>query len=341
MKNNSVYSEILLDFQREHSTIELVANQSRILLIPELQGKVMAVSDEGASGAAVFPGSLYCSKLELLPAEESCGLTINDQRFDKAMIPVTAEETSVPSLLTDPWNVIEVSPETATFQQIADFSLNDSLLLPVELIRRVTIIDPEEIADIFPVSPSPTTKTVVYESLNQLKNNGTEPWTTQQGFPVLKLETVRPVSGEALLILELTSSSIETLEKNKVSFYTRGKYTLIALDHLAGRSLQFPASQAPAMLGIFEPVQSELFLLFYSLDRTMSATAMAVAHIVDHPALKIAVDEQVSSCHLETYAPPVALDAGEIRFHSQRIFHFRDSATELSYLLSTFMKVGL
>ena len=365
------YGYDLATIQEHYTTIELVAGSSRLVMVPGLQGRVMTSTTSGEDGFSfgwinhdlLFSQNLS-KQFNAFGGEERFWLGPEGGQFslyfDQGK-PMQMDNWRVPGAIDNiAWDVIEVNQETATVHKAFQLKNYSGCEFDMEITRRVSIIDPEEVHDFLAVEFNDSTKVVAYESLNQIKNAGEQAWTKQTGLPSIWMLSMYQPSPEVTIVVPYQKSSEGPVVKDDYFGKVHADRLLIdngliyfKADGKHRSKIGVQPNRARPLLGSYDAVNHCLTVLTCALDTTTTDyvnssweehqddpfSGDAINAYNDGPLDKGA---QLGPFYeLETSSSAAALKAGEVKTHLQRTFHFEGTETILSTITEKLFGVSI
>ena len=361
-----------LDHLKEHvTTIELVANESRVVIVPEYQGRVMTSTTSGMGGFSFgwinhdqIAKEVMSTQFNPFGGEERFWLGPEGGQFSiyfekgKAM---GFENWDVPDAIdTMPWDVSEVNPETATF--IKQFSLQNysGNQFDIEITRRISIIDPTEVKDLLKVDVGESVKSVAYESLNQLKNVGENAWTKETGLlSIWVLSMYNPSIGTTVVVPYKEDAEGMIIKDDyfgKVPadrLKVEGGIAFFKADGKKRAKIGVPAHRALPVMGSYDEDSNRLTILECSIDSTKTDYVNSSWEEHQDEPFKGDVlnsyndgpldngDQMGPFYELESSSAANELKGGEVCFHFQRTYHFEGSAEDLNVISQKVLGVSV
>ncbi|KOH45325.1 DUF6786 family protein [Sunxiuqinia dokdonensis] len=365
------YGHDLEQLQKYYSTIELVAGSSRVVLVPELQGRVMTSSTLGAEGFSF--GWINHELLGTTQLSEQFNPFGGEERFwigpeggqfsfyfemGKAM---EMHNWRVPEAIdTMPWEVIEANQETATFQKAFRLKNYSGTNFHMEATRRVSIIDPIEIEEYLPIKMDESVRVVAYESLNQLKNTGASDWTKETGAPSIWMLSMYQPSPEVTIVIPfrkegegpvLTDDYFGKVPSDRLKvddgvifFKADGKFR---------SKIGVSPQRALPTLGSYDAQNKCLTILICSLDSASTDFVNSSWNEFQKEPFKgdainayndgpLADGGQLGPFYeLESSSSAAVLKAGEVKMHFQQTFHFEGDETSLNAIAEKLLGVSI
>ncbi|MGQ8335419.1 DUF6786 family protein [Sunxiuqinia sp. A32] len=357
--------------QKHYSTIELVAGASRIVMIPELQGRVMTSTTNGSDGFSfgwvnheIFQSQKLSKQFNPFGGEERFWIGPEGGQFSYYFDygkPMQMENWRVPAAIdTMPWEVIEANQETATFQKAFNLDNYSGTNFQMEVTRRVTIIDPIEISDFLPIELDKSIKAVAYESLNQLKNSGSTDWNEQTGMPSIWMLSMYQPSPEVTIVVPykkdsegpvVTDDYFGKVPAERIK--SEDGFIYFKADGKLRSKIGVSPERAIPVLGSYDPVNKALTILICLLDMASNKYVNSSWEEVQEAPFKgdainayndgpLENGGQLGPFYeLESSSSAAELKMGEIKTHIQRTFHFEGSEEALSPIAEKLLGVSI
>ncbi len=357
--------------QEKFTTIELVAEPSRVVVVPELQGRVMTSTTSGNEGFSfgwVNHGLVRSDKRSVqfnaFGGEERFWLGPEGGQFSIYFPQGNSMEMQnwkVPEAIdTMKWDVQEVMPEMATFAKQFTLKNYSGTEFNIEATRRVGIIFPDEIADILRVELGKSVKSVAYESLNQLKNIGETDWSKETGLLSIWMLSMYNPSSNVTIVVPFKKNGAGPKVKDdyfgqipadrlKVS---DGVIFFKADGNHRGKIGVSPERALP-VLGSYDAQNGCLTIL----ETTINPEAKGYVNSSWEEIQQDPFDGDVINAYndgplenggqlgpfyeLESSSEALELKAGESRFHLQRTYHFEGSEEDLGQIAVKILGVSL
>jgi hypothetical protein len=240
-------------FLKKHTqTIELARGDSRVLLVPAYQGRVMTSTTGGMEGPSygwlnykVIEGGVLApaarrGRLEdhiyVFGGEERFWLGPEGGQFAIFFAPGTkfdfdAWHTPAP-IDSEPFETVRASDTAATFSRQFELVNYSATRFSVGVERTVRLLTAAEAAAAFAVQIPDGVKAVAYETDNRLTNRGREPWTKEKGLlSIWLLGMYRPSPATTVVIPFRTGPDAELGPQVNDAYF--GK---IPAEHLAVRN---------------------------------------------------------------------------------------------------------
>ncbi|MCW0482212.1 DUF6786 family protein [Gaoshiqia sediminis] len=357
--------------QEKFSTIELVAESSRVVLAPELQGRVMTSTTSGKEGFSfgwvnheLLKSDNRSEQFNAFGGEERFWLGPEGGQFSvyfEEGKPMQMANWKVPAALDImPWEVQEVMPEMATFYK--EFSLKNysGTKFKLAVTRRVGIIFPDEIADILKVEIGPSVKSVAYESLNQVKNTGEQDWNRQTGLlSIWMLSMYNPSPGVTIVVPFKKEGTGPKVKDDYFGNIPADRLKIadgVAFFKADGKQrskIGISPERALPVLGSYDTQNRCLTILETTINPEATAYVNSEWEECQQEPFKGDVINAYNDgplgngaqlgpfYELESSSEALALQVGEARFHVQRTYHFEGSEDDLNRISQKILGVSL
>jgi hypothetical protein len=365
------YGFDLQKLQEYYSTIELVAGTSRLVMIPEFQGRVMTSSTNGERGFSfgwINHGLLGTNQLSEVfnpfGGEERFWIGPEGGQFsfyfEKGQ-PMEMQNWRVPEPIdTLPWDVIEANRETATFQQVFRLKNYSGINFHMEATRRISIIDPVEIEEYLPIKMNDSVRVVAYESLNQLKNTGASDWTKESGMPSIWMLSMYRPSPEVTIVIPYRKDGEGPVLKDNYFGKVPGNRLKVddgvayfKADGKHRSKIGVSPLRAIPRLGSYDARNQCLTILVCSLDSTANdyVNSSWEPH-QEEPFRGDAINayndgplddgSQLGPFYeLESSSSAAALKVGEVKMHFQQTYHFEGDEKALDPITQRLLGVSI
>ena len=184
-------------FLQKYTDVIVLADskgKSRIAVIPGLQARVMTSTagppdnlSYGWINKTFFQSGDTSTHMNAFGGEERFWMGPEGGQFsiffqkDSAF---TFENWHTPKVIDlDPWQVVSRTSNTATFSKTATLVNYSGTTFDVRISRQVKVLEPSEIFPLLGVTDPDTTLTsVAYQTVNDIENAGTLPWSKKSGL---------------------------------------------------------------------------------------------------------------------------------------------------------------
>lgn len=358
--------------EKYYQPIELKEGDASVLLIPELQGRVMTSSCNGAKGFSFgwINYDLISSK-KIVEHFNPCG---GEERFwigpeggqfsiyfekDKAF---EFKNWYVPAAIdTEPFNLLSKTHTEALFQKTMRLTNYSGIQFDLDVTRNVKLLDKNTIVSTLGIAGN-NLKIVAYESANTIKNTGDKEWVKESGklsiwmlgmmTPSPKVTVVIPIkSGEEKEIGVPVNDdyfgkvSLERLKviNNTVFFKADGK---------SRGKIGIPPLRTARYMGSYDGQNNILTILECVLPEKESEYVDSAWKLQENPYNGDAFNSyndgpledgsQMGPFYeLETSSPALSLQPQQSYTHLQRTYHFKGDKQQLNEISKKILKVTI
>lgn len=344
--------------------IELKQENSLVMIVPDLQGRVMTSSANGSEGLsfgwinykfieAGRPSSQfnpYGGEERLWLGPEGGPFSIyfkkgNEQTFTNWVVPKEID--------TEPFTITKQNNNSVSFAK--DFKLTNyfGTELNIGIERNIKVLNKSEVDNALSMSIDTSLKCVAYESENTLTNKGKNNWDEQKGLLSIWLLSMMNPSTEGVVFIPFVQGSEKQLGIIVHDDYF-GKVTADRLlvkdgilffktDGKLRSKIGIPPQRALPFCGSYDPKNNILTLLWYSLpdkpskyvnskwgDQANPLSGDVVNSYNDGPV----ADGSIMGpfYEIESSSPAAMLSAGNSLTHRQRIFHIIGDEEKLNQI---------
>jgi len=359
-----------LEFLRDKvKIIELVRGNSRLILVPEYQGRVMTSTSSGINGSSygwinyeLISGSVLQEHFNPFGGEERIWLGPEGGQFSvffRKGDTFNLENWNVPAVLdTQPFDVICSDSASATFSK--EFSLQNysGTVFDAAITRTVMLLEKSCINDLLGIKPHKTVSCVGYRSVNSLKNTGTNTWDKAGGALSIWMLSMLKGSPETTVVLpfrkgeneKIVTSYFGDIPVNRLKITDNAVFFLV--DGLFRSKIGIAPENALSCIGSYDSKNYILTIIVFDLPENKSDYVNSTLKIQDDPfhgdvinsfnsGLKEEDPENERHYELEISSPAAFLRPGEEISHIQTTFHFNGPEKYLDELAGSLLKVSI
>ena len=192
--------------------VELVSGDSRLIIVPEYQGRVMTSSSSGLNGFSygwinydLISSSAIQESFNPYGGEERIWLGPEGGQFSlffKKDTSFSLKNWLVPPVLDkEPFNVTGRDEKSVTLNKNFKLENLSGTIFNGEIIRKVTLLSHVEINESLGRLIDRSVNVVAYQSENGLKNTGNNPWNKEGGaLSVWMLSMLNPSSDVTVVL---------------------------------------------------------------------------------------------------------------------------------------------
>jgi len=346
--------------QKHQTAVELVGGQSRVLVAPDLQGRVMTSTAAGEHGYsfgwvnhALFESTTRSEQFNAFGGEERFWLGPEGGQFSfyfDSGKSQNIENWRVPKAIdTMAWEVQEVMPEMVTLYKKFNLINYSGTEFNLAVTRRVGIILPDEIDFTLDCKLGFSVKAVAYESLNQVQNIGERAWDKTGGLPSIWMLSMYNPSDDVVVIVPFKDGASDEVAKTDYfgeipveRLKVCKDYILFKGDGKYRSKLGIPPARAKRYLGSYDLVNRRLTILEttinpYATDYVNSAWNVNQEEPFSGDLINAYNDGPLENgdqlgpfYELESSSEALQLQPGQSHIHIQRTFHFEGEEAELN-----------
>ena len=364
------------NFLEEHyqNTLVLSNGASRIIVVPELQGRVMTSAVEGDSGQSF--GWINYDLIASDKIEEHFNPTGGEERFwlgpeGGQYALYFAPETSfefenwyVPKEIdTEPFNLVKTSDTEAVFEKEMKLLNYANTTLKIQVNRTVTLLNGEIAQGVLGTTIPEGLKMVGFETNNKITNTGTEKWDHTTGMPSIWILSMLKPSDNTTVVVPFNQGDESNLGKIVTDYEFDGPIPserLVVKDSVlffkadGKKRSKIGLSQKRALpfSGSYDALTGVLTIAQYSLPSDEKPYVNSLWKIQEEPykgdALNSYNDGPLDDgsqlgpfYELESSSPAANLAPNENLEHIHRTFHFKGDKENLNQLAQKLLGTSL
>lgn len=355
-------AQFLKNHEIEYIELSSDNGLSRVMVIPLWQGRVMTSTSMGEKGDSYgWVNYKFIEKQEINSQFNPVG---GEERFwlgpeggPYSLYFAENEEQvyknwNVPSVLdTEGFDVRSKTKKQVDFAKITHLVNAHGTQFDVEIHRSVRLIEAEEAEEVLNIKNLNSLKVVGYESVNSIKNIGTERWSKDKGLMnIWMLGCFNPSPTTTVFIPY--HEKAEGVIVNDEYFGKVPADRLIAKDSIVyfkidGKfrsKIGLPAARAKGICGSYDSSRNLLTILTYSMPEKESVYLNGQWGAQDNPfegdVINSYNDGPVDDgsimgpfYEIETSSPGVELESGETLKHRQATFHIQGEPEQLAEIV--------
>jgi len=363
-------------FLQEHfkNTIVLESEDKKasIILLPELQGRVMTSTLGGDKGISfgwinhkLISSKEVNNKFNAFGGEERLWLGPEGGQFSMFFKPKTEfnfANWNVPSFMdTDTFAVVDRSANSASFQKEVRFKNHSGTLFEIELTRKVSLLTQGQIIKALQLN-SKDFSAVGYESQNTLKNTGEAAWKEETGLvSIWILCMLNPSPGVTVVVPIKEGNEHEFGVKVNDNYFGKvapdrlkstDKTVFFKADGKSRGKIGFTSKRATKHIGSYDAINKTLTILEIDAPKKTDKYVNSAWEIQEAPFSGDVINSyndgplddgsQMGPFYeLESSSPALALDKQESYSHTQRMYHFSGSVKSLNSISEHVLNVSI
>jgi hypothetical protein len=360
-----------LEFLQKYlKPIELVNDKSRLIVMPQYQGRVMTSSSNGLKGYSygwvnhdLIASGKVLEHFNPYGGEERLWLGPEGGQFS-IFFPKDSSFTNqgwfVPKAFdTEPFDVQSKDSVSVTLVKDCEVKNQSGTAFNIKVTRKITLLSDSKIRDLLGTEIGKSVHAVAYQSENQLKNVGNNEWTKQSGALSIWMLSMLNASPDVTVILPYKKGDLGKIVKDDYFVKVpenRLKITENAVLFLADGKFRSKIGISPERtiprIGSYDARNNKLTILEFLFSEKDTAFVNNALEIQKEPFSGDVINAYNDGpkeggpgmgiyYEIETSSPAAFLKPGETISHDQHIYHFEGSEEDLDRLAKTLLNVSL
>jgi len=355
-----------LNFLRDQTEIiELVEGQSRLIVAPEYQGRVITSSSSGFKGNSYgWINYKFIADLKLddfanpYGGEERVWLGPEGGIFSIFYKNDNLSDWKVPEEVDrESFNVVDKNLSSITLSKNIRLENRIGTKFDGTLIRTITILNRNQLFQKLGIDSGSSIKAIAYQSNNQLMNTGIEQWNKKEGTLSIWMLSMLKATPYSVAVLPIKPTEeievkdyLKNIPKNRIKI--TDKAVFFRVDGIFKSKIGIKPNQAIPYIGSYDKENKILTVIEYSIPDHVSEYVNSSFDERENPfdgdVVNIYNDgpaegeEQIGQLfELETSSPAAFLKPGETITHMQIIYHFEGNMNDLDHLSQLLLKVSI
>jgi hypothetical protein len=359
-----------LEFLRKHlHPVELVNKDSRLIIIPEYQGRVMTSSSSGLRGFSY--GWINYNLISSASVQEHFNPYGGEERiwlgpeggqfslFFKSDTTFNLNNWFVPAVLDkEPFEVKEKDDVSITMSKKVKLENSSGTVFHAEIARKVTLLNRDKIKEFLGVMPDNSVRILAYQSENRLKNIGSNSWNRKEGALSVWMLSMLSPSPDVTIVLpyrsgergEIVTDYFGKIPENRLKVSEKAVFFLG--DGKFRSKIGISPQRAVPIIGSYDAKNNILTLVQFTLPENNTEYVNSTLEIQDEPFKGDVINSyndgpvvngsQLGPFYeLEVSSPAAFLKSGENIIHIQRIYHLEGSEKALDILAKSLLNVSI
>ena len=372
---NSVYNKgqygYDLEFLKKHlHPLELVKGDSRLVIEPEYQGRVMTSSSMGLKGFShgwmnydLIASSTIMDHINPYGGEEKIWLGPEGGQFAiffKKGAPFNLANWFVPAVFDhEPFKIEKRDDKSIILDRKVNLENYSGTIFNAEITREVTLLSRDKINEYLKIKVDSSIHVVAYQSENRLKNIGNNRWKKESGALSVWMLSELNSSPDITVVLPYKKGDLGKIVKddyfgkvpenrlkvseNAIFFLVDGKFR---------SKIGISPQRAIPFIGSYDARNNILTLVEFSLPEKNFEYVNSALEIQEKPYGGDAINSyndgptdngsQLGSFYeLEVSSPAAFLGPGENIIHIQRTYHLEGNLKDLDVLSKSLLNVSM
>ena len=348
--------------------------QAQVAVVPAYQGRVMTSTAEGPDEASYgwinrefIASGENNPHINVFGGEDRFWLGPEGGQFSiffKKGDPFDLEHWYTPAPVNEePFLIRNQTASNISFEKNMILENYSGFKFHLEVLRDVNLLNSEQIQKTLGTQIDPSIKIVGFESVNTIKNAGTEPWTKESGLLSIWILGMFIPSPQTTVVIPFIAGSEEELGPvvNDRYFGKVPPDRLVINDDVLFFSgdgeyrskIGIPPRRAKSVAGSYDARNHVLTIVQLPLPEGATDYVNSMWEIQDEPFAGDVINSYNDGppapgakpmgpfYELETSSPAASLDPGEQLIHTHRTFHMRGDEAALDEIAQDVLGVGL
>lgn len=350
------YHSLLTIIKASTDVIELTSNkgQSRLIISPYHQGKVIASTHQGLNGG--YNGWINISKLEEntgIGGEERLWIGPLGGQFSfyyQQIEPISDDNWEVPEPIdTESYQILETGEDFVRMHKTMQLTNFAGTSFNLEIDRTIKLLNKKNIQEHLNILIDDNTNFVAFQTENSLTNKDTIAWKKETGLVGLWSAGMYQGTDDTVVIIPLKSEAklkdiyqyMGTLDSTKLQL--KNNILLYKGDGKYRSKIGVPPQLAPDIYGCYSKSKNRLTIVQYKKEKD-SLYSNSFVSVQDEPYKGEAIPIYNNSAdffELESNAPLKVLQPNETTSHWHRVYHFSHDNVALNKISLKLLGVEL
>ncbi len=356
------------DFLKQHvDIVELSDGESKVLIVPKYQGRVMTSTCQGDSGFsfgwidyALIDSGKYVPHINGYGGEDRFWMGPEGGQYSlffQKGDPFDMEHWQTPAIIdTVTFDLVKKQANSASFTKSFEIQNYSGTKFNVTVNRDIELLDKNETEKVLDIK-LPDIKLVNYKTINSIKNTANQDWNKDNGVLSIWLLSILKASPQTTVIIPFQKGGRDQV--NDTYFGKVPAERLIIKDSVLffkadakfRSKIGIPPSIVKPIIGSYDAVRNILTIIKVDFKGDSSY----VNSMWEHQKFPYKGDvinayndgpndlgSQLGAFYeMETSSPAVALKKNESLMHTKHIFHFMGSKPELNKICQKLIGVDL
>lgn len=360
-----------LDFLKKHlNPLELVNSDSRLIIEPEYQGRVMTSSSSGLKGFSygwinydLIGSSTIKEHMNPYGGEERIWLGPEGGQFSiffKKDTSFKLENWFVPAELDqESFEVANKDDTSITLGKKVKLENYSGTIFNAEITRKVTLLSRKKINESLGIKIDRSVHVVAYQSENRLKNIGNDYWNKEGGALSIWMLSMLNPSSEVTVVLPYKNGDRGKIVKDdyfgnvpESRLKVSENAVFFLADALFRSKIGISQQRVVPIIGSYDAKNNILTIIEFSLLENISEYVNSALEIQKEPFSGDVINSYNDGpsddgsrlglfYELEVSSPAAFLEPGEDIIHIQRTYHVEGSEKVLDVFTKSLLSVSI
>jgi hypothetical protein len=361
------------DFLNKYdSVIELHNGESKLLIVPKYQGRVMTSTCKGDSGYSfgwinynLIQSKKIVEHINPFGGEERLWLAPEGGQFSfffTKSVPYDFEHWFTPKEFdTEPFQTSKTSDTSALFTKDMVLSNRSGNIFNIHIDRKISLLDRKKIEENLGINLGKDVQAIGYESSNTIINSGKNSWTRETGAPAIWLLGMLKPSPQTTIVLPIEKSISDTTILFHDKYFgaipadrwkVEGDHGFLKADGKFRGKVGIPPQHVTNFIGSYDAGANLLTLLESTIPKSNDEFVNSLWEEQKEPFSGDAFNayndgplkdgSQLGPFYeLESLSPAAFLAPGKSLRHTQITYHFQGDVTKLNKMVEIVLGVVL
>jgi len=366
-----------ITFLRKHTDVVVLTDasgDSRVAVIPQMQGRIMTSSADGSDGLSfgwinreLVASGKFVEHINVFGGEDRFWIGPEGGQFSvffKKDVPFDLEHWFTPAAIdTEPFELVSVSKGKAVLKKNVRLENYSGTVFNLRVDREVRVLGEDEAIDELGVTPAKKVKMVAFESINNMTNTGAKAWKKETGLLSIWILGMLNPSPTTTVVVPFDAGPESALGPivNDSYFGKVPSDRLVVEDGVLFFSgdgqyrskIGLSPRRAKAVLGSYDATNKVLTIVQYNKPQDVTDYVNSMWELQDEPFKGDVVNSYNDGppepgakpmgpfYELESSSPAAALDPDETISHVHRTFHLQGSEADLDSMAKAVLGVTI
>jgi hypothetical protein len=350
------------------------SGQKQVAVVPEYQGRVMTSTADSEAGISfgwvnrdLIASGQKQPHINVYGGEDRFWLGPEGGQYSiffKKGDPFDLDHWQTPSWIdTEPYDVVSQSQDRAAFSRTFQLTNYSGTQLDLEVMREIRLLNDADVERELGVAIKTAVKSVAFETVNEIKNTGSNPWEKETGLLSIWILGMFNASPETTVVIPFIEGDEEALgpivndayfgEVPAERLVVKEGVMFFAADANYRSKIGVLPSRSKPVMGSYDAVNRVLTVVQFTLPKGVTDYVNSMWEIQEKPYGGDAVNSyndgpprpgaaQLGKFYeLETSSPALALQPGQTGKHIHRTFHFQGLESELDSIARKTLGVSI
>jgi len=351
-----------------------VSGQKQVAVVPEYQARVMTSTADGAGGISygwvnrdLIASGQKQPHINVYGGEDRFWLGPEGGQYSiffKKGDPFDLDHWQTPSWIdTEPYDVTSQSQDRAAFSRTFQLANYSGTQLDLEVRREIRLLSDADVERELGLTMNPAVKSVAFETVNEIKNAGSNPWMKETGLLsiwILGMFNASPATTVVIPFIEGDEKELGPIVNDtyfgkvpEERLAVKEGVMFFAADANYRSKIGVLPSRSKPVIGSYDAVNRVLTIVQFTLPAGITDYVNSMWEIQEKPYGGDAVNSyndgppepgaaQLGRFYeLETSSPALALQPGQSGKHIHRTYHFQGSESDLDSIARITLGVSI